>query len=45
MTKKVDQLAQFADLKGNFARKRGGVFEGEGGGGDAPMHTMKYTSI
>ena len=34
-------LGEFADLRGNLARKRGGVFErGGGGGGDAPMHAM-----
>ena len=36
MTKKVDQLAKFADLTGGLARKSGGgVFEG-GGGVDYP---------
>ena len=33
-------LVQFANLRGGFAGKRGGVLEGEGI--YTPMHTMKY---
>ena len=36
-------LAQFADLKGAWQERRGGVFEG--GGVDTPKRTVKYTSI
>ena len=38
-------FGQFADLKGDLARKRGWVFFFSGGGGrgvDTPMHTMIY---
>ena len=33
MTKKVDQLAQFVDLKGGLGKKEGVVFLMGGGGG------------
>ena len=42
MTKKVDQLAQFVNLKGGLGKKEGVVFLR---GVDTPLHTMKQTSI
>ena len=36
MTKKVDQLAQFVDLKGGLGKKEGVVFLMGGGGGWYP---------
>ena len=40
MTKKVDQLAQFVDLKGGLGKKEGVVFLMGGGGVDTTMPTM-----
>ena len=37
MTKKVDQLAQFVDLKGGLGKKEGVVFLMGGGGGLIPQ--------